>query len=267
MNEESIYPINEKATEIRQLDIAANKVRMTWDCEQKLLMARHVLVLGSTGSGKTYFAIHYAFDYYPCFIFVNSSLEEEVTKLTQITCHTPEEVFDALEDGNRRIEYIPPMDREVAKEELTVIRQRLFEIGSAMNLPEGEFWVTILIDEIQDYAEKRKESEVNNFFRRGRHNRVRVWGMTLQGQDISTTVLTQTEYQVIFISNNWQIDYYNHHHMPYESWLPWLRKEYHYVLINQKQEVSFCTPISDKRKKGLKKNPLKHPQYPGARKW
>lgn len=226
-----------------KLSEARLPIKETWDCERKLLMGKHVLVMGTTGSGKTFMAAHYALNHYPCFIFVNTSLEEVVTQVTQITCNDVDAVFDALEEGHRRIEFVPDIDKEVAAEQLKQLRLRLFEIGHKMGLPEGQFWITILIDEIQDFARKGSFNDCDNFFRRGRHNRVRVWGLTLKPQDISTTVLTQTEYQVIFISGNFQIQYYKGHHIPYESWLPWLRKEYHYVLLNQKEEASFCPPV------------------------
>jgi energy-coupling factor transporter ATP-binding protein EcfA2 len=246
MSDESVYPINQMASELRQQHIAAEKAHMKWDCEQKILMGRHVLVLGTTGSGKTYFAAYYAFIHYDRFIFVNTQLEEVVTKVTQVTCRTPDEIFDALEDGYKRIEFVPTLNRDEAKEQLSNIRMRLFEIGRKMGLPEGEFWITILIDEIQDFAEKQKESDVNNYFRRGRYNRVRVWGLTLKPQDISGTVLSQTEFQIIFISGNFQQQYFRGHHIPYDDWLPWLDRDYHYVLLNQKGEACFCTPINTK---------------------
>jgi len=209
-------------------------------------MGKHVLVMGTTGSGKTFFAANYAALYYPRFIFVNTSLEEVVTQVTEITVREVDEVFDALEEGYNRIEFVPDIDKEVAAEQLYEMRIRLFEIGHKLGLKEGDFWITILIDEIQDFARKGTFNDCDNFFRRGRHNRVRVWGLTLKPQDISTTVLTQTEYQVIFISGNFQRQYYRGHQIPYEEWLPWLHKEYHYVLLNQKEEACFCAPINTK---------------------
>ena len=247
-SDESIYPINPVALELTHMDMAVARRRDSWDCERKILLGKHVLVIGTTGSGKTWFVAHFALKWYPVFIFVNTSVEQVVTEVTEITCYNnPDEVFEALEEGYRRIEYVPPLDKEEAIEQLEEIRVRLFEIGVKLNLPEGEFWCTVIIDEAQDFIKKGRQSPGEDFFRRGRHARVRVVGITLKPQDISTTVLTQTENQVIFISGNFQEAYFQNHKIPYETWKPWLKQDYHYVILNQKGETSFCSPINPKK--------------------
>ena len=212
-------------------------------CEEKLVKAKHGLIIGTTGCGKTYFAAVFAYRFFDCYVFVNTSEEVIVTRTTQITCNSVESVIEALEDGYRKIEYIPPEDIEKAKVELKALRLYVFRVGRNLNLEEGSFWITIIIDEIQDYAEKMKTSDANNFFRRGRRNFVRVWGITLAPQDIHRTVLAQTESQILFISGNFQQIYYSNHKIPYDSFLPWLRQQHHFILLNQKQEVTECTPI------------------------
>jgi len=212
-------------------------------CEHKVIGGKHILVIGTTGSGKTYYIANLLYQYSDAYIFVNSSQEEEVSRVCQIAVSDPEQIFNAFEEGYRRVEFIPDIDPERAIEQLTEIRLWAFRIGLNTNLSEGSFWLTVAIDELQDYTPKRKSTDVNNYFRRGRHHKVRVIGITLMPQDVSTTALAQTENQVIFISGNFQKPYFKGHGIPYETYEPWLKKPYHYVVLNQKGEVSYCLPI------------------------
>ena len=60
------------------------RLKGRYTCERQILKGKHVLVIGTTGSGKTYFATRFAEKYYDCFLFVNTSLEDQVTKICQI---------------------------------------------------------------------------------------------------------------------------------------------------------------------------------------
>lgn len=214
-------------------------------CIAEALSGRHILLIGSTGSGKTY-AASYMAQFLDAFVFINTQEEKSVTQTCQMTLEDPEELEDAFEEGYRGIEYVPSMDRDTAQEEVEVIREQLFEIGSVMkaqaNVMELPFWVTVFLDEAQLYAPLHTHRDAENYWTRGRGYGIRGVAISRQPQELSKEIVNNVEYELIFQTGHYAEPYFKTFKIPIEEHREWLRKEHHFLLYD-KWELKECLPI------------------------
>jgi energy-coupling factor transporter ATP-binding protein EcfA2 len=211
-------------------------------CVLKILNGKHCLVIGATGSGKTYFMAKVADTYFHRFIFVNPQLEEEVDRVCTHAFESPEETLEAVLDGIKAIEFIPDENDEVALLQLEELRRGLFDIAADMNIKSGTWWMNFILDEAQTYAWKGSREDVDNFARRGRRFGIRSYFLTQRPQNISSTIINNIQYQVIFRTGTYESPYFKTYKIPIDEHQEWLKQDFHYILYDG-FEVQECEPI------------------------
>jgi len=203
----------------------------------KLYNARHILIIGATGSGKTYFATRYA-RRLPFFVFVNTQEEHEVSRVSDAVCYSVDEMKRDISEGATRIEFIPSENTSKAVLQLKEIRSYLFEVGNIIQ----KRWCTIFIDEADIYAPK-SGGDIDNFFKRGRKRGIQAVAITQRPASLSHSVITQCDLQVVFAFNPYEMLYFDHYKIPVKDHSDWIEKRYHYLLIDSFGNVSRMKPV------------------------
>ena len=214
-------------------------------CISRALSGRHILIIGSTGSGKT-FAASYMLDFLDAFVFVNTQRELSVTQKCQVSLDDPSELQEALEEGYRGIEYIPSMDKDEAREEVQVLRENIFEIGEAMKekaqVLELPTWITVFLDEAQVYAPLMTHKDGEIIWNQGRGFGIRGVAISRQPQELSKDIVNNVEYELIFRVGDYAYPYFTRFKIPIEQHQEWIDKQYHFLLYD-KRRLFRCEPI------------------------
>lgn len=214
-------------------------------CISRALSGRHILLIGSTGSGKTY-AASYMARFMDAFIFINTQEELSASKECQVVLEDPEDLQEALEDGYRGIEYVPSMDRESAIEEVEVIREQLFEIGSEMKAQaqvlELSTWINVFLDETQVFAPIMTHKDAENIWNRGRGYGIRGIAISRQPQELSKDVVNNCEFELIFQLGHYALPYFQRFKIPIEEHQAWINRQYHFLLYDKRQ-IFECAPV------------------------
>ena len=214
-------------------------------CIARALSGRHILIIGSTGSGKTY-AASYMLDFLDAFVFVNTQRELSVTQKCQVSLDDPSELQEAMEEGYRGIEYIPSMDKDEARAEVQVLREQIFEIGETMKekaqVLELPMWITVFLDETQVYAPLMTHKDGEIIWNQGRGFGIRGVAISRQPQELSKDIVNNVEYELIFQIGHYAEPYFNRFKIPIEQHREWLDKQYHFLLYD-KREIFRCDPI------------------------
>jgi DNA helicase HerA-like ATPase len=211
-------------------------------CVAKVLKGKHVLVIGSTGTGKTWWMAKVATRYLHRFIFVNVNLEEVVENITTAHYYEPSDVLEGLLNGEIRIEFIPSEDSKTALEQLEELRKGLFGIATELDLSSGAWWLNFILDEAQSYAWKGSREDVDVFATRGRRYGIRSWFLTQRPQNVSSTIINNVQSQIIFRTGPYETPYFKGYKIPIEEHLGWLKKKYQYLLYDG-FEVKECPAI------------------------
>jgi DNA helicase HerA-like ATPase len=211
-------------------------------CIAKVLKGKHCLVIGATGTGKTWWMSKVAKRYLHRFVFVNPNLEEVVEDICTAHYYEATEVLDGLMNGEIRIEFIPDEDTSIALVQLKELRLGLFEIASEIDVPSGTWWLNFILDEAQSYAWKGSREDVDVFATRGRRYGIRSWFLTQRPQNISSTIINNAQNQIIFRTGPYETPYFKGYKIPIEDEGEWLKKPYHYILYDG-FEVKRCDPI------------------------
>lgn len=214
-------------------------------CISRALSGRHILFLGTTGSGKTY-AASYMARFLDAFIFINTQEEREASLVCDVRLDDPSEVQEAFEEGYRKIEFIPSMDRDEAREEVQTIREGLFEIGSEMKAQSNELeiptWISVFLDEAQVYAPLMTHKDAENFWTRGRGYGIRGIALTRQPQELSKEIVNNVEFELIFRLGDYAMPYFTRFKIPIEHHLEWIDREHHFLLYD-KRGLYRCLPV------------------------
>lgn len=211
-------------------------------CVLKVLNGKHCLVIGATGSGKTFWMAHVADTYLHRFIFVNPQLEEVVDKICKTGYDEVEEVLEGVLNGENSIEFVPDESDDVALLQLEELRRGLFGIAEEMGVSSSQWWMNFILDEAQTYAWKGSREDVDNFARRGRRFGIRSFFLTQRPQNISSTIINNIQYQVIFRTGTYESPYFKTYKIPIEEHQEWLKRDYHYILYDG-FEVQECESI------------------------
>jgi DNA helicase HerA-like ATPase len=211
-------------------------------CIARVLRGKHCLVIGATGTGKTWWMSKVARRYLHRFIFVNPNLEEVVENICTVHYYEASDVLSGLLDGEIRIEFIPDEDTAVALEQLKELRLGLFEIASELDITSGTWWLNLILDEAQTYAWKGSRQDVDVFATRGRRYGIRSFFLTQRPQNISSTIINNAQNQIIFRTGPYETPYFKNYRIPIEEESEWLKKKYHYILYDG-FAVYRCGPI------------------------
>ena len=211
------------------------------NCVQKVLSGKHILVVGDTGSGKTYFVAHLC-KFLPSFIFVNPQEENIVDTVTQVVTEDPGDVIQLLEEGYRRLQFVPSEDDNEAIEQLKTIRLDLWSVAREMNIKDGQFWMHMIIDEAQIYGYLGSRNDVQNFARRGRRYGVKSIFMSQAPQDLAKPIVNNCQYTVLFELGTFATPYYQRFHIPIEEENEWLAREHHFVVWDKRRMIR-CEPV------------------------
>ena len=214
-------------------------------CINRALSGRHILLIGATGSGKT-FAASYMTEYLDAFVFVNTQRELSVTRKCDVSLSGPEDLQEAMEDGYRGIEYIPSMDRESAREEVQTLREEIFEIGEAIKekaqVLELPMWITVFIDEAQVYAPLQTHKDGEIFWTQGRGFGIRGVAISRQPQELSKDIVNNCEFELIFKLGDYAMPYFQRFKIPIEEHMDWTDREHHFLLYD-KRKIFRCVPV------------------------
>ena len=211
------------------------------NCIRRVLSGKHVLVVGDSGSGKTYFMASVC-KFLPAYIFVNPQEEAIVDGITQVVTENENEVIEFLEDGYRRIQFIPSEDDLEGVEQLNTIRLDLWEVARNMNLSDGSWWMHMIIDEAQIYAWLGSRTDLQNFARRGRRYGIKSFFISQAPQDLCKPIVNNCDYTVMFELGTFAEPYYQRFHIPIDEEREWLAKPHHFVVWDKKNMVR-CEPV------------------------
>ena len=212
------------------------------DCPARVLNGKHVLIVGKTGSGKTYWMSKVAEESLDCFIFVNTQLERCVERITHFSTDKATEVVEALEEGYRKIEFIPAENDIEGIEQLEQIRRDLWAVAQEMKIKEGQWWVNMIVDEAQAYAWLGSRTDLQNFARRGRRFGVKAWFLSQQPQDLAKAIVNNVDWQVLFKLGQYSSIYFKNYKIPIEEHQGWIDRQYHYVIYSG-EVIHRCTPV------------------------
>ena len=232
-------------TESEDESIGAISDELGWyrrSCIARVLKGKHCLVIGATGTGKTWWMSKVAGRYLHRFIFVNPNLEEVVEQICTAHYYQPSEVLTGLLNGETKIEFIPDEDTATSLAQLQELRLGLFEIAAEINVTSGTWWLNFILDEAQTYAWKGSREDVDVFATRGRRYGIRSWFLTQRPQNISSTIINNAQSQIIFRTGPYETPYFKSYRIPIEDEQEWLKKPYHYILYDG-FVVYRCNPV------------------------
>ena len=203
--------------QIRAEQTAPKKVVHKPDCMEYALTGKHILVIGGTGSGKTYFVTRMC-ERLESYIFVNPQEEVEVEDICQAVTSEPEDILELFGEGITKIEFIPAEDPEEATDQIQEIRLFLFDLGAVIN-PKGTDrpYINIIVDEAQIFAPKAKRTDIDNIATRGRRYGVRGIFLTQRPQLLSSTVINLCERQIIFRTGQYESKYFSSYNIPIDG--------------------------------------------------
>lgn len=171
-----------------------------------LLANHHIVITGTTGSGKTKLQRRMAERSSRHVVFINSG-GEPLRGFR--TARTPRDVKRLIGLGVRKIQWRPPRmskgenELRVLQEALGIIVNDLLGIGEKLRggRDKADHWCSLFIDEAQRFAPKSRGGPVDTVFNEGRKYGVRCVLGTLRPAKVSHTALDLADLHIIFETN------------------------------------------------------------------
>lgn len=199
-------------------------------------LTSHTLVVGDTGSGKTFLVAHLLPLFpTPFVIFINTQSELSVSQQANFNIRDIEELIEVMEDKQGII----VIEGDMSVEDLIQIKDLLFQIGGQMCETKIKPWVTIIIDEADTFSSKTQKTEIDNLWLRGRRWGITSWAITQRPQNISHNIQTQSRQFIYFRLSPFESAYYKKFAIPIEKHID---QDYHYIIL-RKGKFYFEHPI------------------------
>ena len=197
----------------------------------------HICIFGATSSGKTYFAANMFQNMNNYNIFVNTQYEPVIIQSGAIVVNSVDELCTALEEKHNNIVYNPEYDDPVQqREEVAKIIDVLFGLGKIINSSGDRLiWCHLYIDEVHLFSSKKSPyARIDRIATQGkRHGVVGVF-ISQRPALVSQTLITQSDLQVIFRCNSYEIPYFERYGYPISDYQDWLNKDYHFIVDDGK---------------------------------
>jgi len=209
---------------------------------------KHVFITGTTDYGKTTFAAKYFAANDGLNIFFNIQEEICVEDEADIIVTNLNDLETAIEEKYTHICYNP----ELAGEDIsigdigTTIRM-LMAMGVIAKREAGgrpEIWVTVYIDEVQEFGEKQGHPIIHRLWKRGLGYGIRAVGISQRPADVSHTILTQSGDHVIFYIGGYDHPYFKKYNIPIEDHIDHLEEKYNFVIWRNQQEIERYNKLS-----------------------
>jgi len=203
-------------------------------------------IFGATSSGKTYMAGHLFASLPNWNIFFNTQFEPvlhkkfggyEVTGISALT--------KALEDKHRRIVYTPHSETPQGQQaELSEIIDILFAMGRIFNTKgDRVIWCHLYVDEVHLLSPKKAPFDrLDRVATQGK--RFGVIGVFISQRPalVSQTLITQSDKQIIYRCNTYEIPYFERYGYPIADHFDWLDQDYHFIL-DDGRKITRMNPI------------------------
>jgi len=200
---------------------------------------QHVLVIGETQSGKTFYAnkLHQGFPRVSIFFNTN-----HVPGIWGEKADSPRELARVL-TRSKKVNYLPPANVEEATTHLQSVVDFLFRHGKGA---EGEVWAQLIVDEAQEFSRENSSNDpVRLVATRGLGAYgVRLVVITQYPVTLNTTTRTNCAYRVIFrpgIEGTRFLQSYGAY--PSEEIEVWTRQKYHFVTYAPDRGWRKHTPV------------------------
>jgi len=201
----------------------------------------HLFICGITGSGKTTLATKIYENLDTICIFINTNEERIPERASQIIIYDSNEFIEAIELNATKICLNPREFKEIETSEIERITKILMTMGRERK-KEGIF-AHIFIDEVQEYSSLHKPNiNIDRIWKRGRRYGIIGCAISQRPADVSHTILTQSQFHVIFKLGTYETPYFERYKIPIEEHKEWLKKPYH-IIVFDGVEVKRYYPI------------------------
>lgn len=200
-------------------------------------MTNHVLITGTTNSGKTTLAKYLFLSEPHKAIFFNTQLEN-IRGDTTLNYNTASNLLNTLKKENLVV-YQPSGYKTVAAKELNYITDQIFKVGRVLKKGQrANHWVTIYIDEAHNFTYKQSPTDpLQKTAMQGIGHGIRLITISQRPAKISHDILGNTETHYIYKTANWDQPYLDTYKIPIESFKTWVDKPHHFI----KYEGGFIT--------------------------